>query len=51
MIEAYKQLLQVFNSRERPDHFTDYGHCEECAEHDTTLRLRNNDTISFNEVG
>lgn len=51
MIEAYKQLLRVFESRERPDHFTDYTHCEECAKHDATLQRRNNDTISFSDVG
>lgn len=31
--EAYIE----FSSFERPDHFTNFWHCKECAEHDATL--------------
>lgn len=34
----------------RPEHFTDYTHCEECAEHDTLLRSRKLDTLNIEDV-
>ncbi len=50
-MKAYENLLKAFSSRKRPDIFIDGDHCDECAEHDATLRSRNNDTISFDDVG
>lgn len=35
----------------RPDHFADYKHCEECAEHDQTLRQSSIDSIGIKELG
>ena len=28
----------LFEAEQRPEHFTDYRHCEECAEHNDTLK-------------
>lgn len=36
---------------DRPVHFTDYLHCEECREHDETLRAATPDTIGIEELG
>ena len=51
MMNMYNNLYKCFASRMRPVHFTDYTHCEECAEHDATLRASDNDSISFQDVG
>ncbi len=40
----------IFNSK-KPEHFTDYKHCEECAEHDQTLICSSIDTIGLEELG
>lgn len=44
------QAKQVFDI-ERPNHFTDYKHCEECADHDITLWNSEIDTIGLEELG
>lgn len=36
---------------QRPEHFTDYAHCCECAEHDGTLSAHSPDTISRKALG
>ena len=35
----------------RPEHFTNYRHCEECAEHDELLRSRDRETLQVCDVG
>jgi len=40
----------LFGHVPRPEHFTDYTHCCECAEHDETLRSRNPDTLTSEDV-
>jgi hypothetical protein len=35
----------------RPEHFTNYAHCCECAEHDATLQGRELATLSMDEIG
>ena len=35
----------------KPKHFTDFTHCEECAEHDETLRHATIDSIGLAELG
>ena len=35
----------------RPIHFTDYLHCEECREHDETLRNASLSSIGISELG
>jgi len=41
---------QVFKLT-KPEHFTDYTHCCECEEHDTTLRSCDVDSIGLGELG
>lgn len=36
---------------EKPEHFTDFAHCEECAEHDQTLLSSTVRTIGLDELG
>lgn len=35
----------------RPEHFTNYKHCEECAEHDNLLRSRDRATLTVRDLG
>ena len=42
---------QAFKSCVRPEHFTNYKHCDECEEHDELLRSRNPHTLSIQDVG
>ena len=50
-----RQLLNdvrhAFSAEPRPEHFTNYTHCEECREHDDTLRQYTPDTIGNRELG
>ena len=41
---------RLFNSA-KPEHFTNYTHCDECNEHDETLRNSNLETISMEQLG
>ena len=36
---------------EKPEHFTNFNHCEECAEHDQTLINSEIDSIGLTELG
>ncbi len=49
--EILEQVKQVFSTAQRPEHFTNYTHCEECAEHDALLRSRDLDTLAIEDVG
>ncbi|HEY7062366.1 MAG TPA: hypothetical protein VII06_12885 [Chloroflexota bacterium] len=44
-------VRRAFARVPRPEHFTDYEHCCECAEHDATLRTATPDTIGLRELG
>lgn len=44
-------VQQAFAERHRPEHFTHYEHCEECAEHDEVLRSRDIHSLSIEDVG
>jgi len=52
---SYKTLIdeatQIFGKVPRPEHFTDYTHCSECAEHDSTLRAHTAETITREALG
>lgn len=50
-MDAYEKLLHVFSRREKPEHFTNYRHCEDCKEFDDVLRYFKRDDISFSELG
>ncbi len=47
LIEEAKQL---FGSEPRPEHFTNYRHCCECAEHDETLRSSDPESLSLEQL-
>lgn len=49
--EAMTAIDRAFGSISRPDHFTNYVHCEECAEHDELLRARTRETLAIQDVG
>jgi hypothetical protein len=44
-------VQRAFANVPRPEHFTNYRHCCECAEHDATLRGATPDTIGLAELG
>lgn len=48
-------IIQVidnaFGDVKKPQHFTSFTHCEECADHDETLRNNTRETISLEELG
>ena len=46
-VERAKELFNV----SRPEHFTNWTHCDECSEHDETLRLATIDSIGMQELG
>ncbi len=48
--EVIDRLYLAFSSRQKPEHFTDYTHCEECAEHDELLRGRTVATLELSDV-
>jgi len=49
--DILQTIQQAFGSSPRPEHFTNYIHCPECAEHDEVLRSRNVQTLSRADVG
>jgi hypothetical protein len=48
--EVLAAVDAAFGAVRKPDHFTDYQHCEECAEHDETLRSHDRDTLRVEHV-
>ena len=46
-VEEAKILFYI----NKPAHFTNYEHCEECAEHDETLLSKTIDSIGLDEIG
>jgi hypothetical protein len=46
-IETARKLFEA----DKPEHFTDYRHCCECAEHDETLLHADLETIGLDELG
>ena len=49
--EAIAAVDLAFGSLPKPEHFTNFKHCEECAEHDELLRSRTRDTLAIQDVG
>jgi hypothetical protein len=45
-----EQAKNLFNA-EKPKHFTNFNHCEECAEHDQTLINSDVEIIGLSELG
>jgi len=48
--EVLAVINAAFGDVPKPDHFTNYTHCEECAEHDETLRMHDRDTLLVSHV-
>lgn len=46
-----KDAYRAFSSFSRPKHFTNYKHCEECAEHDETMRSCSLSELGLRQVG
>jgi hypothetical protein len=42
---------EAFNGALKPHHFTDYTHCDECYEHDQTLRKCSKETATREDFG
>lgn len=51
MNEQLLKLNLVLEDIQKPKHFCDYRHCEECKEHDDTLRHSTRETISLDALG
>jgi hypothetical protein len=55
LIEADDKVLaavdEAFGAANRPEHFTNFAHCCECAEHDDLLREKTRETITIKDVG
>ena len=49
--DILQKVQQAFANCRRPEHFTDFTHCEECAEHDELLRSRDIHTLRIEDVG
>jgi hypothetical protein len=49
--EILSAIVEAFGTVPRPDHFTNYTHCDECAEHDETLRSQTPATIGLEQLG
>ena len=49
--EILAELDSAFGGCPRPEHFTDFRHCCECAEHDALLLLRDRETLRLEDVG
>jgi len=45
------RVKEVFASNAAPEKYTDRNHCEECAEHDETLRTFTPETIGIDQLG
>ena len=50
MIDWTSEAKKLFNLQ-KPDHFTNYLHCDECEEHDQTLRSADVNSIGMSELG
>ncbi len=49
-MERVSEAKRIFNIP-KPEHFTNYKHCDECTEHDKTLLMNLFDSISILELG
>ena len=48
--EICEMVNQAFKGTPRPEHFTNYTHCDECEEHDNLLRSRNLETLEVGDI-
>jgi hypothetical protein len=45
-----EDVLQAFAAEPRPQYFTNYKHCDECAEHNDLLSSRDRDDLQLEDV-
>ena len=50
MKDLIEEAKRLFGDQTRPEHFTNYQHCRECAEHDETLRSYDLDSLSYEQL-
>ena len=50
MNEPLEKIRALFAEEKRPEHFTDFEHCEECADHDVTLQKYDNTNLPSHVV-
>lgn len=48
--EVLAEIDAAFGRSPRPEHFTDYTHCDECAEHDDLLRSRDRASLQLTDI-
>lgn len=46
-----RRIEQAFAEVHKPEHFTNYTHCDECKEHDDTLRGRTRENLRRQDLG
>ncbi len=49
--EIIELVRNAFRNAACPDHFTDYAHCYECADHGRVLRSHDLDTLTMEDIG
>lgn len=49
-MDAIAAIDRAFGPVPKPGHFTNYSHCQECAEHDDLLRNRDRGTLSLQDL-
>jgi hypothetical protein len=48
--DPFADLQKAFEAEPRPEHFTNYRHCDECYEHDELLRSRDQASLRLEDV-
>ena len=51
LTQILEALYQEFSDVEKPEHFTKFEHCEECREHNETMKSANLDTLTALHLG
>jgi len=49
--DVLAEIDAAFGAVPKPEHFTDFEHCEECSEHDETLRSHDRESLEVSHVG
>src|SRR5437899_12436186 len=49
--EMLEEVRRAFRDCRRPQHFTNFTHCEECREHDEVLCSHDVDSITIDQLG
>jgi hypothetical protein len=50
-LQIMSVIHEAFAAEPRPEHFTNYTHGCECAEHNELLRARDRETLGLEDVG